>query len=113
MIKRHILIFYWFILSLPMVGNAETEPGPSAETDFVVDVSSGENHTTKPVYDAKVKLIIDNDTLVRYSEPRAIFKDLTLGKQGILIISHPDFNTYIDRISVSDHPEYIIMKRKD
>ena len=113
MIKRHILIFYWFILSLPMVGNAETEPAPSAETDFVVDVSSVENHTTKPVYNAKVKLIVDNDTIVHYSEPRVIFKDLTVGKQGILIISHPDYNTYIDRISVSDHPEYIIMKRKD
>lgn len=112
MIKRHILIFYWFILSLPMAGNAEAGPGPSAETDFVVDVSSVENHTTKPVYDAKVKLIVDNDTIVRYSEPRVIFKDLTVGTQGIIIISHPDYDTYIDRISVSDRPKYIIMKRK-
>ena len=96
-----------------MAGNAETEPGPSAETDFVVDVSSVENHTIKPVYDAKVKLIVDNDTLVRYSEPRVIFKDITVGTHGIIIISHPDYDTYIDRISVSDLPKYIIMKRKD
>ena len=95
-----------------MAGNAEAGPGPSAETDFVVDVSSVENHTTKPVYDAKVKLIVDNDTIVRYSEPRVIFKVLTVGTQGIIIISHPDYDTYIDRISVSDRPKYIIMKRK-
>lgn len=113
MIKRHILIFYWFILFLPMVGNAETEPGPSAETDFVVDVSSVENHTTKPVYDAKVKLIVDNDTLVHYSEPRVIFKDLTVGKQGILIISHPDYDTYINKVTVSGMPEDVNLRPKE
>lgn len=113
MIKRHILIFYWFILSLPMVGNAETEPAPSAETDFVVDVSSVENHTTKPVYDAKVKLIVDNDTLVHYSEPRVIFKDLTVGKQGILIISHPDYETYINKVTVSGMPEDVNLRPKE
>ena len=69
------------------------------KVDYVVETDAP---GTGGITGATVRLITGNDTLVRTSAPYAVFKDMEAGDTAILIVTHPEYRTYLRQITISD-----------
>lgn len=75
-------------------------------TDYIVSTYctlKDDKNSTETVSGATVKIIYDNDTIVKTTSPRAVFKNLERGKEIIIIISHPEYNTYLNKMEITEY----------